>query len=209
MEKMRQETWTFDSLERIGGHPVLVEGNPSLIPCGPAGGLAVAFDGLADRLLVRGTPLREARAFTVEAIFRPEAGINAQNDPRFLHLMDPEDPAMKRLMMEIRVTQDGQWALDAMLGTDSGEVSLLDRTMLHPTGRWAHAAVVYDGATLRTYVDGRAELSGTLAFKDRILEPGAIASIGCRMNRVHWFQGAIRTLRFSQGVLEPRGFLKP
>lgn len=206
---MRQETWVFDNLERIGGYPVKVDGAPLLVPAGPAGKVAVAFDGIANRLVVSGSPLRGAHAFTVEAVFHPEAGRNIQNDPRFLHLMDPDDPAAKRLMMEIRVTQDGHWALDAMLKTDSGEVALLDMARLHPTGKWAHAAVVYDGATLRTYVDGKAELSGSVAHKDMILAPDAIASIGCRMNKVHWFQGAIQTLRFTQAVLEPKDFLKP
>jgi hypothetical protein len=206
MQNLKQETWTLDNLDRIGGHPVLLDGDPRLIAVGAAN--AVAFNGVADRLLVKGSPLRGARAFTVEVIFHPEAGLNAKNDPRFIHLMDPDDPAAKRLMVEIRVTPEGKWALDAMLKTDSGEVALLDMQKLHPTGQWSHVAVAYDGATLRTYVDGTAELSGSVAHKDLIFAPDAIVSIGCRMNKVHWFQGAIRTLRFTQGVLAPKDFLK-
>lgn len=206
MSNPKQETWTLDNLDRIGGHPVVVDGAPRLLHVGSAN--AVAFDGVADRLLVQGSPLGGARAFTVEVLFHPEAGRNAANDPRFLHVMDPDDPAAKRLMVEIRVTPEGRWALDAMLKTDAGEAVLLDMAKLHPTGRWAHVAVVYDGAALRTYVDGLAELSRPVAHQDIVLPPAAIVSIGSRMNRVHWFQGAIRTLRFTQAVLSPREFLQ-
>jgi Concanavalin A-like lectin/glucanases superfamily len=206
MSHPKLETWTLDNLDRIGGHPVQVDGSPRLIRVGSA--QAVAFDGVADRLLVMGSPLGGARAFTVEALFQPEAGLNARNDPRFLNVMDPDDPAAKRLTVEIRVTPEGQWALDAMLKTDAGEVALLDMSRLHPTGRWAHAAVVYDGAALRTFVDGRPELEGAVAHKESVLAPGAIVSIGCRMNKVHWFQGAIRALRFTQAALSPGEFLK-
>jgi hypothetical protein len=111
-------------------------------------------------------------------------------------------------MVEIRVTPEGRWALDGMLRTDAGEAALLDMTRLHPTGQWVHAAVTYDGAMLRTYVEGSAELSGAVAHRETILSTNAMVSIGARMNRVHWFQGAIRALRFTPAVLGPGGFLK-
>jgi hypothetical protein len=208
MSAPTQETWLLDNLERIGGHPVKVEGSPRLVPTGTGTDRAVAFDGVADRLLVAGSPLRGAAAFTAEVLFRPDAGLNARNDPRFLHVMDPDDPDSKRLMVEIRVTPEGRWTLDGMLKTDAGEAALLDMTRLHPTGRWAHAAVTYDGAVLRTYVDGVAELSGAVAHRRTVLPANAIVSIGARMNKVHWFQGAIRALRFTQAALGPEDFLR-
>jgi acetyl esterase/lipase len=48
------------------------------------------------------------------------------------------------------------------------------------------------------YVDGRREASGPVAFK--ALGPGR-TSIGVRQNRVSWFKGRIREVRFTPGVV--------
>lgn len=42
------EVWTFDRLDRIGGHTVTVLGKPRIVDA--PGGKAVEFDGVADAL---------------------------------------------------------------------------------------------------------------------------------------------------------------
>lgn len=43
----KQETWTLDNLERIGGHPVQMDGSPRILSAGEGSGPAAAFDGIA------------------------------------------------------------------------------------------------------------------------------------------------------------------
>lgn len=206
MNTPQQAVWTLDSLERIGGHKVTVHGTPRLAK-GPTGG-AVAFNGAGDWLLVHGNALGDAKAFTVEIFLNPGAGSNATNDPRFFHIMDPEDPESKRLIIEIRVNDQGKWWFDSMLVTDAGQVILADKTLLHPTGAWAHTAVTYDGATLRNFVDGKEETSGAVAFKNMIFTPGAVTSLGARMNDKFHLLGEIGTVRLTRAALAPKDFLR-
>lgn len=194
--------WILNGLDRIAGHPVSVRGNPSVDADG------IRFDGRGDQLIIGGHPLPGATAFTVEALFRPEAGVNQANDPRFFHLMDPDDASERRLMMEIRVNAEGRWSFDAMLRTDAGEKALLDLSLQHPTGEWAATAVVYDGATLKAFVNGTEELRAPLSFHREIFGPGAVVSLGARMNQVHHFAGMIRMLRFTPAALAPHELLR-
>jgi hypothetical protein len=202
----RQTSWTLDSLEKIGGHKVTVNGSPKVVstPQGPG----VSFNGNGDFLLVHGNPLGDAKAFTVEIFLNPGAGSNATNDPRFFHIMDPADPESKRLIIEIRVNDQGKWWFDSMLVTDAGQVILADASLLHPTGQWVHTAVTYDGSTLRNFVNGREETKGAVAFKQVIFPPGAVTSIGARMNDKFWLLGTIGGMRFTQAALDPKDFLK-
>jgi hypothetical protein len=111
-------------------------------------------------------------------------------------------------MMEVRVNPQGRWSFDAMLKTDAGEKALLDLSLQHPTGEWATAAAVYDGAALKTFVNGVEELKGDLAMASEIFGPDAVVSIGSRMNQVHFFAGSIRTVRFTQAALDPKDLLR-
>src|SRR5262245_44243472 len=74
-------TWTFDRLDRIGGHPTLVEENPTVIET-PLG-RAVQFDGIDDALFIDNHPLAGAQRFSFEAIFRPDGG---EFEQRWFHL---------------------------------------------------------------------------------------------------------------------------
>src|SRR5436309_8012472 len=80
------EIWTFDNLEKIGGHPVTVLGHPKIVDA-PVG-KAVEFNGVDDALLIDVHPLAGARTFTWEAIFRPDGGAFEQ---RWFHLAE-QDP---------------------------------------------------------------------------------------------------------------------
>jgi hypothetical protein len=75
----------------------------------------------------------------------------------------------------------------------------------HALDTWHHAAIVVDGKSMRHFVNGKEEMGGEV-----ILTPFAEGqtSIGVRFNKVFWFQGAIRQIRVTPGVLKPEGFLK-
>src|SRR5690606_21327968 len=72
----QSEVWVFDSLDRIGGHKVTVEGDPQVIDT-PLG-KAIEFDGVEDALFLNVHPLAGAATFTWEAIFRPDSDGGAE-----------------------------------------------------------------------------------------------------------------------------------
>lgn len=193
-------TWKLDNLKRIGGHAVTVIGNPRVkrTPWGKV----VEFDGAHDGLLIGVNPVAGARAFTVEAVFRPDAGGLAEQ--RWLHIQGPT--ADSRVMLETRLREQ-EWFLDTFIkngpGAEDGH-TLFDEPFKHQLGVWYHVALVYDGGLMKNYVDGKEELSGPLAVGP--LGAGQ-TSIGVRQNRVHWFKGAISRLRFTPRALAPREFM--
>jgi hypothetical protein len=191
------EVWTFDRLDRIGGHATKVLGNPRVIDT-PIG-KAVEFDGVDDALFVDVHPLAGARTFTWEAIFRPDGGTIEQ---RWFHLQ--EDGSENRMLFEIRVAGD-RWFLDSFNQSASGAATLMNKSSLHPLGAWYHVAAVYDGKVFRNYVnrvqDGSAEVD--LAPQG----PGR-TSIGVRINLVYYFKGAIHSARFTRHALSPADFLE-
>ena len=196
----RAVTWKFDNLKRLGGHAVTVIGAPRVIET--QAGRAVLFDGARDGLLVETNPLAGARAFTVEAVIRPDAG--GAFEQRWLHIQ--ERTADNRVMLETRLA-GGVWFLDTFVKNGAGgdqRLTLFDEPFKHAAGAWYHVALVYDGATLRNYVDGREELSGSLSVGPL---GGGRTSVGVRQNRVHWFKGAIRKARFTPRALAPREFM--
>jgi hypothetical protein len=191
-----QETWTFDRLDRIGGHPTTVLGEPRVIDT-PVG-KAIEFDGVADALLVDVHPLAGAETFTWEAIFRPDGG---QPEQRWFHLQ--ESGSENRLLFEIRVI-DGQWCLDSYGHSGDAQKALMDHTRLHRLGVWYHVASVYDGREFRNYVNGIQEGAADIRFAPQ--GPGR-TSIGVRINRINYFKGAIHLARFTRRALTPAEFL--
>lgn len=190
-------TWKIDSLSKIGGNSVTVIGNPQVIDA--PGGKAVLFDGTADGLLVNANPIAGARAFTVEAVFRPDP--NGSKEQRWFHIQ--AETGDDRVLLETRLTGD-RWFLDTFIKSGQNERTLYAEDFKHPLGEWYHVALVFDGSVMRHYVDGKEELSGPLAI--RPFEKGR-ASIGVRMNRVHWFKGAVREARFTPRALTPKEFM--
>ena len=57
---------------------------------------------------------------------------------------------------------------------------------------------------MRHYIDGKLELSGKIAMKPF---GSGRTSIGVRQNRVYWFKGAVRKVKFSHAALRPEQFL--
>ncbi|MFN7932170.1 MAG: LamG domain-containing protein [Bryobacteraceae bacterium] len=193
-------TWTFDNIRRIGGHSTEVLGDPKVIDTKI--GKAILFDGKDDAIFVPNHPLAGAATFTWEAIFRPDGGPFEQ---RWFHLAEQANGADtgNRMLFEIRVT-NGQWYLDSFTASSSGSKALLSKDHLHPIGQWYHVASVYDGKTFRNYVNGKLEGSADVQFAP---QGNGRSSIGVRINKVHYFQGAVHLSRFTKRALRPEEFL--
>ena len=197
-----QEVWTFDRIDRIGGHATTVLGHPRVIDT-PLG-KAVEFNGVDDGLFIDVHPLAGAATFTFEAIFRPDGG-NAEQ--RWFHL--EENPAtgsdsVSRMLFEIRVI-DGRWCLDAFNRSGPHQQALLNRQNLHPLGAWYHVAAVYDGREFRSYVDGIQDGAAEIQLAP---QGAGRTAVGVRMNKVFYFKGAVREARFTRRALAPAEFLK-
>lgn len=190
-------TWKIDNLKKIGGHQIDIVGEPQVIKA--SGGKAVLFDGVNDGLIVDDNPLAGAEAFTVEAIFRPDSG--GSKEQRWFHIQDAS--ADNRVLLEIRLNGD-EWFLDTFIKSGANSRPLYAENFKHPVAQWYHVALVFDGTTMRHYVDAHEELSGALTISP--LGKGS-ASIGVRMNRVFWFKGAIRTVRVTPRALLPKEFM--
>ena len=104
------------------------------------------------------------------------------------------------MLLETRVIEGRSWSLDTFLRCGETERSLFDPTRLHPTGKWTWVALVYDGKTMAHYVNGVKELEGEVAFAP--MAAGQI-SLGVRLNRVYWFKGCIKEVRFHPAALPP------
>jgi len=193
---VKSVTWKIDNLNEIGGQPVTVMGNPQLI----AAPGAVLFDGIDDGLVVKTNPIAGARAFTLEAIFRPDA--NGSKEQRWFHIQ--QDNSENRVLLETRLIGE-EWFLDTFIKSGENSRPLYAENFKHPVGVWYHVALVYDGKEMRHYVDGKLELSGPLIISP--LDQGQ-TSIGVRMNRLYWFKGAIRKARFTAKALAPNDFMR-
>lgn len=197
----RQTVWTFDRLSDIGGVATSVEGDPALIDS--PYGRAVLFDGVDDALFIEDHPLAGAETFTFEALFRPDGGAFEQ---RWFHLAEEapagQPPSQTRFLFEIRVVQE-RWYLDAFTRGPGYNHTLIFPERLYPCGQWFHVAQTFDGVMYRAYVDGVLQGEHAVPFKPQ--GPGR-ASVGCRMNRVNYFKGAVRQARFTHAALRPERF---
>lgn len=180
--------WRLDSVGSVGGHAVTVLGTPRVVDADRA--KAMVFDGAGDGLLVPSIPFAGAGQFTIEILFRPDEG--GLPEQRFLHAQDEKGG---RALIETRLDGKGGWWLDTYLatGTPLTGLALIDPKRVHATGRWYWAALRYDGKTLAHFVNGEKEREGEVRF-----EPlgSGVVSLGVRQNKVYWFKGAIREVRF-------------
>lgn len=189
------EIWTFDTAGRVGGYPALASGHPRLVPS--PRGPATAFDGVTDALFIDRHPLAGACTFSFEALFRPDGGEAAQ---RWFHLEQVDDPTMRpgtgptRMLFEIRVTPAG-WYLDAFVTGRGYKMALMSPDRLHPLRQWHYVRQTYDGQMFRSFVNGELQMEAAIAFSPQ--GPGRCA-IGCRLDRVDHFRGAVRMARFTR-----------
>lgn len=191
-EQASASEWILDNLSTIGGFPVTVVGSPRCIET-PMG-KAVEFDGVADALLIDTNPIQGLRQFTIEALVEPAAG--GPEEQRFLHVQEAATDS--RALLELRLSPDATWCLDTFLKQGTNALTLIDRAARHRAAAWHAVALTYDGATMAHYVDGRREGAGAVVFGP--LGAGR-TSIGVRQNRVSWFKGRIRTIRFTPAAL--------
>jgi len=199
-ESRKAVTWDVNVLDSIGGHAATQAGSPRLIDT--PHGKAIEFDGKGDGLFLDTNPLAGLKEFTAEIIFRPSAG--GPKEQRFFHMQ--EEGSDNRLLFETRLTEGGQWFLDTFLKSGEASATLFAEQSRHAIGPWYHAAVTVDGQTMRHFVNGKEELKAAVKFEP--LKPGK-TSLGVRLNRVSWYQGAIRQVRITPRVLRPEEFLKP
>lgn len=190
-----EEVWRLDNLQKIAGHEVTVLGAPR-IETAAKDGPAMVFDGVRDGIFLPTIPIAGAKQFTVEVLFRPaEGGPEAQ---RFVHWQDKNE---WRGLIELRLNGKGGWWLDTFLFTGEGKgTALIDPNRVHPTDSWHWAALRYDGKTMAHFVDGQKELESAATFAP--FAAGQI-SLGVRQNKVFWFKGAIREVRFHTEALPP------
>jgi hypothetical protein len=200
------ETWRFDNLQAIGGHPVELLGHPQIVES--PYGKAVQFDGANDGIFLQTHPLAGASAYTWEIIFRPDSdGPEAQ---RFFHLQE-QDPATgkdtgNRMLFEIRI-REGKWCLDSFASSGMSNRTLLncEADHLYPLGQWYRVTAVYDGHQLHNYIGNVLQGEGTLDLKPQ--SPGR-TSVGIRINKVFPFKGAVLVARMTPAVLKPSEFLQ-
>jgi hypothetical protein len=192
--------WNFDRLDLIGGHKPDVLGRPNLFDSPK--GKALLFDGSQDALVIGTNPLSGLTQFTAEVIFQPFVG--GPKEQRFLHFQ--EEGSENRLLFETRLTADDRWFLDTFLKSGDGNYTLFAERSLHPIGPWYHAAVTMDGKMMRHFVNGQEELSTPVEFTP---QAAGRTSIGVRINKVHWFKGAVRQIRITPKAILLAEFLKP
>lgn len=190
--------WKLDNLKSIGGHVPEVLGSPQIVQTPHGSGMQ--FNGQSDGLILPTNPLKGLSQFTIEMLFKPDAGGLAEQ--RFLHA---QDEAGSRALMETRLFGDN-WAFDAFLLSGSNQLALYDRTKLHPVDRWTWVAMVYDNGKFTSYIDGVKELEGNVAIPP--MGEGKI-SLGVRQNKVYWFKGTIQQVRFHQSALTPDQLQRP
>jgi hypothetical protein len=201
-----QRVWTFDNLQQIGGRPVTLEGQPKLVTS--PWGSAVAFDGVDDAIFIDEHPLAGAATFTFEALFRPDGGAFEQ---RWFHLESHQQPPVPpgkgstRMLFEIRVV-DNMWYLDAFMIGPGYRHTLIVPEKRFPIGQWYHVAQTYDGEKYSSYVNGELQAQASIPFTP---QGAGQASVGVRMNRVSYFNGAIREARFTHQALSPSQFTRP
>lgn len=195
MATVAPTVWRLDNLKEIGGQIPVIEGAPK-IETDRAGGPAVIFDGKRDGLFFPVNPLAGWSRFTIEILFSP-AG-DGPVEQRFLHA---QDEVGRRALIETRLNRSGGWWLDTFLRSGSlPGFTAIDPKKVHATDRWYWAAMSYDGKVMTSFVNGEKQVEGEVRFDP--MGPGQI-SLGVRLNRVSWFKGAIREVRFHPAALTP------
>jgi hypothetical protein len=207
--------WNFDRLDRIGGNPAHVDGQPKIVTT--AAGKAVQFDGIHDGLFIDKHPLAGFSQFTFEALVRPDGGEQAQ---RWFHLAetdpatgldattDPGNPTADknpRFTFELRVVDGDKVYFESFTHGSTYQSALADKNKVHPVGRWYVVSQTYDGKMHRSYVNGELEKEGPLAFTPQ--GPGH-SSVGIRINHVSPFKGAVMRARFAPRALAVSDLMK-
>ena len=200
--------WNIDRTDSIGGYPA--EGLPELpVIVETPEGKAALFNGKNQALLVKGNPLGNTEEFTIEVIFKPDSSLRPGKSGAKIYTFRKITDAKSRILMEIRLLKNQKWALDSYVGSENSSSILLDSVTadkLHSAGQWYNVTLVYKNQTVTHYINGVKELHGSVNFHSL---PDANISIGARQNPKSWFNGYIKTIRFTKHALQPNEFLKP
>lgn len=184
-------TWNIAELVSKSSPYVQLYGTPHVAKVDSKS--CVIFNGKSDSLTVNENPFAGASSFTIQVLVKPDS--TGQQAQRFIHL---EDKDLRRLMVELRLSGKSSWAMDTFLHSNLGDHPLLDMKYLHSCDAWHWTALVYDGHTMTSYIDGNKELSFDLPFS--VMREGRVA-IGSRLNHVYWFKGAISVIEFDRRAL--------
>lgn len=185
------EVWYVDNIDEIGHHPAATFGKPR--QWRDSSGTSVRFGGVSDGLLVEHNPIAKMHSFTIEVCFFPESGGGFEQ--RFVHMQ--EHASESRALVELRSVHD-HWYLDTYLHAQESQLTLIEPKRLHSHGQWYWAALTYDGAVMRHFVNGEEEACGRVFFAP--LGSGR-TSIGMRQNQVSWYKGSVREIRIFPTVL--------
>ncbi|WP_148561679.1 LamG-like jellyroll fold domain-containing protein [Pontibacter korlensis] len=191
----QQKVWKLNSLKSTGAHKPEVWGQPEVVKT--KAGKAIKFDGQDDGLLLDTNPIAGADEFTIEVELKPYAAYPENVEQRFLHIQDPSNDK-RRILIELRLDDKGQWYLDLFMRTEDASLTLIDSTKTHPVNEWATIRLTYKNGQLKGYVNGVEELSGEIVYLP--ISSTAKTSLGTRMDKRSWFNGEIRTVRFSHQV---------
>ncbi|MEO7597399.1 MAG: LamG domain-containing protein [Opitutus sp.] len=187
--------WRLENAGKIGNQETTVLGNPVASSDG------LTFDGAHDGVFVPVIPIAGWSSFTIEILFSPSDSGHAEQ--RFLHL---EDERGARGLIELRLNQNGEWWLDTFLRDGDSQRALIDSGKKHPAGQWYWAALRYDGTTMTHFVNGEQEIQGAVSFHP--MGAGRV-SIGVRQNKVFWYKGSIREVRFTPTALPREQLQRP
>jgi hypothetical protein len=196
-------TWNIGNEDSIAGFSVIKSDSPQVIDSEEYGKVTW-FDGIDDGLLVESNPLDGATNLAIEVIFKPDSSWPANEEQRFIHIQDPANND-RRILIELRLTDDHQWYLDTYIKSEVSSKALKLETALHPVGQWYHAALVYDNRSMKHFVNGIEEISGEV---DYLPITNAFTSIGTRMDQRSWFKGCIAILKITHSALQPENFIK-
>lgn len=201
-QNRREIIWNLDNLEKIGGMPISLFGNPSLVK--DKDGYSIRFNGIGDGIIVNACPIEGDSTFTIEVIFRPDTTKKIENkEQRFLHIQNIVDDS-RRLLIELRIADDKNWFLDTYIRSENSNLTLYAEKFVHPLNEWHHAALVYHKGTMKHFVNGKEEMQGAVKFLP--IKNGCV-SIGMRMNKRSFFKGDIKLIRFTNQALQPEQFL--
>jgi hypothetical protein len=191
--------WEYNLAEhKTGIDGLLSSGNPAIVKS-PYGN-AVLFNGMDDGYFLETNPLKDLTAFTIEVLIRPD--LNGPEEQRFIHIGDIQGD---RVLIETRLTKEGQWFLDTYIQSGQNQKTLIDPKFVHPVGPWYHVALTLDkDGNMTNYVNGNMEIKGQVDFLP--INTGEM-SMGVRRNKVSWYKGAIYKIKITPGVLDPAEFI--
>jgi hypothetical protein len=182
--------WPVSGLGKVGGYRARSLGTPLVKDDGA--GPAVCFSGADDGLDVAINPLDLQTGFTIEVLFKPEAGGNPTQ--QFLHLQDVSGGS---ILLELGAGPRGEFRIQSFAKVGE-EGRNLDNATIHPAGTWYWAALTYSDEVLRLYLNGQEQASTPIAL--RPMTTGQMG-IGYKLSEENWFRGCIREVRFANAAL--------